>query len=162
MQRIRRKGKRLITPLQLIIITLAIFSFMLFYYNVIWSTDGHQAKKSVIEFFELEQGGNFGSSWELFHSSMHDKFSKEAYIQKRAQVFMQQLGATTFEFEINKVKNIGTWGMSATSPALSDVQQIHVTQHMLTVFGELELDQEIFVVEENGEWKLLWSYHEDT
>lgn len=162
MQHIRRKGKGIITPVQFIIILLVIFSFVLFYYNVLWSTDGYQAKKSVVEFYEFEQNGNFGSAWELFHSSMHEKFNKEAYIQKRAQVFMQQLGASTFEFEINKVKNIGTWGMSATSPALSDVQRVDVTQRMLTVFGEYELNQEIFVVEENGEWKLLWSFHEDT
>lgn len=160
MQQVRRKGKRRITPVQMIIVFMIILSFVLFYYNVLWSTDGYQARKSVVEFYEFEQNGNYGSAWELFHSSMHEKFSKEAYIQKRAQVYMQQLGASTFEFEVNKSKNVGTWGMSATSPALSDVQRVHVTQHMLTVFGELELDQEIFVSEENGEWRLLWSYHE--
>lgn len=160
MQQVRHKGKLSITPTKLIIGFLIILSFVLFYYNVVWSSDGYKARKSVVEFYEFERNGNFGSAWELFHSSMHEKFSKEAYIQKRAQVFMQQLGASTFEFEVNKTKNMGTWGMTATAPALSDVQRVQVTQHMLTVFGELELDQEIFVVEEEGEWKLLWSYHE--
>lgn len=156
----RRKGRWSITPPQLIIILMVTLSFVLFYYNVLWSTDGYQARKSVVQFYEFEQNGNYGSAWELFHSNMHEKFSKEVYIQKRAEVFMQQLGASTFEFEVNKSKNVGTWGMSAASPALSNVQRVHVTQHMLTVFGELELDQEIFVVEENDEWRLLFSYLE--
>ncbi len=162
MQQNRRKGKPILTSLQFIIVVLVILSILLFYYNVVWSTDGHQAKKTVVEFYEYEQNGNFGSAWELFHSSMQEKFSKETYIQKRALVFMQQLGASTFEFEVNDVKNVGAWGMSATTPVLSDVQRVQVTQHMLTIFGKLELNQEIFAIEENGEWKLLWSYHEDT
>jgi hypothetical protein len=160
MQQVRRKGKRSLISVQLIIVFMIILSIVLFYYNFLWSTDGYQAKESVVEFYQLEQNGNFGSAWELLHSSMHEKFTKEAYIQKRAQVFMQQLGASTFEFEVSKSKNVGTWGMSATSPALSDVQRVHVTQHMLTVFGELELNQDIFVAEENNGWRLLWSYYE--
>jgi len=157
---VRSRGKRIISPAQLFIGILIIVSFVLFYYNVLWSTDGYQARQSVIAFYTLEQSGNYGSAWELFHTSMHGKYTKEAYIQKKAQVFMQQLGASTFEFEVGKSKGVDTWGMSATSPALTDVQRVQVTQHMLTVFGELELNQDIYVAEENDEWKLLLSYHE--
>lgn len=160
MQQVRRKGKRGITPVLLIVIFLIILSSVLFFYNVLWSTDGYQARKSVEEFYKLEQNGNYGSAWELLHSSIQMKFSKDAYIQKRALVFMQQLGANTFTFEVSKTSDVGTWGMSATSSALTDVQRVHVTQHMLTVFGELDLEQDVYVAQENDKWKLLWSYQE--
>jgi hypothetical protein len=160
MQQVRHRGKRGITPILLIVILLIILSSVLFFYNVLWSTDGYQARKSVEDFYTLEQKGNYGSAWELLHSSVQMKFSKDAYIQKRAQVFMQQLGASTFEFEVSKSSDVGTWGMSAASSAITDVQRVHVTQHMLTVFGELDLEQDVYVAKENDIWKLLWSYQE--
>ncbi|KAA2301856.1 hypothetical protein FY526_22830, partial [Clostridioides difficile] len=39
------------------------------------------------EFYKYEQTGDFGSSWELFHPLMKERFPKSAYVQNRAHIF---------------------------------------------------------------------------
>jgi hypothetical protein len=156
----RRKGRHRIPLIQLVILLMVILSILLFYYNFLWSSVGNQVNKSVKEFYEYEQKGNYGSAWELFHSSMKEKFNKEQYIQQRALIYMQHLGAATFQFKAGKAEKMGTWSMSANSPALHDVYRIPVTQSFLSIFGEISIYQEVFAVEENDSWKLVWSYNE--
>lgn len=62
--------------------------------------EGDQAVEALNEFYTMEQSGNFGGSWELFHSQMKKKFEKSTYVQQRAHVFMQDMGTDTFTFEL--------------------------------------------------------------
>ena len=156
-----RSGSGIRTPRYfMMIMTLVFLSIVLFLSNYYWSSSGHQIKQTVQQFYEYEQAGNYGSAWEFFHSSMKDKFSKEQYIQQRANVYMQQLGANTFQFKIGKVRKIGVWSMAEMSPAISEVYEIRVTQSFLSVFGKLSINQQVFAAKENDEWKLIWDYHE--
>jgi hypothetical protein len=155
----RRPGAGL-PRITLIIVVLSVLSISLFIYNTLWSNDEHHVKNAISEFYEFEQAGDYGSAWELFHSQMKEKYTKDQYIQLRARVYMEQLGAQSFQFELGDAEDIGTWSMSENSPALTEVYHVPVKQHLLSVFGELMLEQQVYAVNENGEWRLLWSYEE--
>ena len=157
-RRARRTAGFPIIPV--LLITLAMLSVLLFLYNFVWSAGSAHAKEVVQQFYELEQSGDFGSSWELFHSQMKEKFPKETYIQQRARILMQDLGAKTFSFDVDGTEHLSAWSMGESSPAISDVYRLTVNQSFLSVFGELVLRQEVYATEENGDWKLLWSYHD--
>jgi hypothetical protein len=51
-----------------------------------------------VEFYEYEQLEDYSRSWELFHSSMKERFPKGDYIQDCVHVFIGHFGADTFEF----------------------------------------------------------------
>lgn len=145
----------------ILLVAMVLLSIILFIYNFVWSTGSFQAKKAVNLFYEREQSGDFGSAWELFHSQMKAKFPKEEYIQLRARVYMQQLGAQTFGYKVEGTDKIGAWSMGESSPAIADVYRMTVTQQMMSVFGDISIRQDVYAAQENGEWKLLWSYQED-
>lgn len=106
----------------------------------------------------MEREGNFGGSWELFHSQMKEHFAKDSYIQKRAHVFMQDFGVDTFGFELGELEEVGAWRMGGDQPLLEEVFAVPVTMTYLSSFGALEIRQDVFVAQESGEWKVLWSY----
>ena len=65
---------------------------ILFAFKFLFSSSDKQAQEIAEEFYSYyEQEGEFSSSWELFHSSMKQKFTKGHYIQDRAHVFMNIL-----------------------------------------------------------------------
>ena len=68
------------------------------------SSDKSAALAVVETFYKKEQAGDYGSSWELFHSLMQQRFRKSDYIQMRAHVTMQDFGAKTFTFSLEEPK----------------------------------------------------------
>lgn len=67
-------------------------------------------KEAVQDFYRMEQNGNFGDAWELFHPLMKDRFTKNAYVTERAHIYMSHYGVSTFTFEIEKQKKSGDGG----------------------------------------------------
>lgn len=144
-------------------------TFLLFSFIVLWlayqlstspffSPERSQAKTTVEQFYQLEQRGDFGSAWELFHSEMKQKFSKDAYIQRRAHVFMQELGAQTFDYTVGSPVSLSTWQMSSDTPLLQNVYKIPVTEAYNSNFGRFVIYQDVYVAYENKQWRILWSY----
>jgi hypothetical protein len=122
------------------------------------SADARKAKAAVEQFYAYEQAGDFGSSWELFHSRMKERYAKDVYIQARAYIFMNQLGARTFIYEVGDAKRVSVWRMEEESDPLTGVLRMPVIQYMDTVFGSLEIRQNVYAAREDGEWKLLWPF----
>ncbi|WP_233532111.1 hypothetical protein [Paenibacillus alkalitolerans] len=91
---------------------------------------------------------------------MKAKFGKNYYIQDRNHVFMQHFGVTTFEYEIGKAEKITDWTMSMQpdTPPLDEVYKVTVVQHFKSKFGTLNIVQDVFVTNHEGEWLILWSY----
>ncbi|SIR56503.1 hypothetical protein SAMN05880570_4249 [Paenibacillus sp. RU4T] len=116
------------------------------------------AREVVESFYTMEREGNFGGSWELFHSQMKEHFTKDSYIQKRAHVFMQDFGVKTFSFKLGGGKTVNGWQMSADSPALPEVYAVPVTMLYESSFGVFDLEQTVYAAKEGDEWKILWSY----
>ncbi|MYL69988.1 hypothetical protein GLW00_03955 [Halobacillus litoralis] len=120
---------------------------------------GQRAESTIERFYVHEQQGKFSESWELFHSQMKEKFTKGAYIQDRAHVFMNHFGVESFEFVIGDLKKLDQWTMEKGSKPLSPVYQTTVIQTYKGKYGLFRLHQDIYVAEEKGEWKILWDYH---
>lgn len=145
----------------LVWVLLAIGAFWI--WNV-WSSRSGGAEHSepyeaVRNFWAHESLGDFGSSWELFHSQMKERFSKDSYIQRRAHVFMQDFGANTFEYEIGQEELLPTWRMSEEQPQLENVYRIPVTlRYDNSYFGQFEIRQVCYVAKEAEQWTILWAY----
>ncbi|MBT2700770.1 hypothetical protein J7E79_25905 [Bacillus sp. ISL-40] len=120
----------------------------------------NQAKEMVDEFYRYEVDGDFANSWNLFHSAMKEKFTKGNYIQDRAHVFMNHFGVESFTYTIGKPEEMKKWKMSKTGPLLKNVYTVPVTQTYKGKYGNFDLKQEVFVVKEKGEWRIMWDYNQ--
>lgn len=147
-------------------------TFIAFLFLIIWlighnfiqwlsSGEADEATAVVNQFYSLEQAGDFGSSWELFHSQMKARYEKENYIQQRAHIFMQHFGVESFEFELGTSERIYNWRMTADSEELPEVYQIMVTLFYKSQYGDFKLVQPCYAAKEDEEWKLLWIFSEE-
>jgi hypothetical protein len=144
-------------PLILIVFGVAILGVAI---ASLLSSLNNDPEELVEEFYEMEQEGDFGSSWELFHSQMKQRFTKEQYIQSRAHVFMQDMKVHSFSFEIGDSEKINNWQVENGAKELKDVYKVPVAQTFHSQFGTFMIEQDCYVVMEENEWKLLWDYNE--
>lgn len=114
---------------------------------------------TVEDFYSFEQDGDFGSSWELFHSQMKKHFKKAKYIQIRSHVYMQDFDTKTFTFEVGSSTHIKKWRPTEDSPFLRNVYKVPVTQTFHSTFGVFSIKQDVYVSWEKGQWRILWDYH---
>jgi hypothetical protein len=149
-------SKRLLSG---ILVLAGIFAVFLIIRSAFFSSTG-VAREVVDEFYGYEQEGDFANSWGLFHSSMKKKFSKGNYIQDRAHVFMNHFGVETFSYTIGELEELKDWKMSKTGPSLKNVYKVRVTQTYKGKYGNFDLEQEVFVTEEKGKWRILWDYNQ--
>ncbi|PAF31573.1 hypothetical protein [Paenibacillus sp. 7516] len=116
------------------------------------------AASVVEEFYKYEQAGDFGSSWELFHPLMKERFSKSAYLQSRAHIFMQHFGVETFEFEMEKPeREFDVTVMDGVKP-FPEAYKVGITMKYRSTFGQFDIVQTCYVVQDGQEWTLLWYY----
>lgn len=154
----RRPAARRYPILPMVALVLLVVTVLVFAFNLFRSSDVRKVKAVIGQFYGYEQTGDFGSSWELFHSQMKERYPKDVYIQARAYIFMQQLGARSFSFDIGDATRVSVWRMEEEAEPLSGVYRTTVSQRMNTVFGWLELRQDVYAAREDGEWKLLWPF----
>jgi hypothetical protein len=121
---------------------------------------GAEARKVAEQFYAYEQSGDFGSAWELLHPYLKSKFKKDAYIQTRAHVFMQDFGVSTFEVQLGEPKRLTGWKMTVDTPSIDLVYNIPVKLSYASKFGIFHITQDVFLAKEVEEWRLLWSYRE--
>lgn len=112
----------------------------------------------VKQFYTYEQSGDFGSSWEMFHPLMKERFAKQTYIQQRAHIFMQHFGAETFEFELGDPALVSDWKMSPEAPLMPQAFKVPVTLSYQSAFGDFSIQQDVFVVQEEDKYLLMWPY----
>jgi hypothetical protein len=139
-------------------ILLAAVTFIVFQFVRV--SPDKQAGAVVDEFYRYEQQGDFAKSWALFHSAMKEKFPKGGYIQDRAHVFMSHFGVETFTYTAGKPEKLEKWKMAKTGPALENVYKILITQTYKGKYGNFDLKQEVFVVKEKDEWRIMWDYNQ--
>ncbi|MGE6203931.1 hypothetical protein [Guptibacillus hwajinpoensis] len=124
----------------------------------IWQQPKSKALATVKEFYLYEQSGDFKKSWNLFHPEMQNRFSDEQYSQLRSQLITQDIGATSFTFDIGKVKTKKNWRSGVNGVIMKKVYTMKVTLQFHDQFGNFDLVQEVFVIKEDGEYKVLWDY----
>ncbi|WP_020618768.1 hypothetical protein [Paenibacillus daejeonensis] len=121
-----------------------------------------ELQETVDAFYAAEQQGDFGSAWELFHSDMHKRFSKEAYIETRAHVILNHFGVQTFQYAVGEPELVGEWRMDDNASKLAHVYKIQVqTTFQSPIFGRFELSQVCYLAQENEQWRMLWDYQPD-
>ena len=148
----KRKNPLMIVAISIAVLGIAVASLI--------GSHKNEPKKLVEEFYQLEQEGDFGSSWELFHSQMKKRFNKDQYIQTRAHVFMQDMKVESFTFEIGEMKKIHNWKAEQGAIELKEVYKITIHQTLNSQFGKFVVVQECFLAKEKGEWRLLWDYNQ--
>ncbi len=121
-------------------------------------SETRHAKHAVDSFYSHEQRGDFSDSWELFHPLMKKKFSKGDYIEDRAHVFMSHFGVETFDYSLTKPKKVEDWRMSEEEEFVDVVYKVTVTQKYQSKYGRMNLVQDVYVAEEDGEWLVIWDY----
>jgi hypothetical protein len=133
---------------------------LIFLFISVFGGGGEQSPERVIEeFYEYEQKGDFGNSWELFHSEMKKKFGKSSYIQTKNHVFLGHMGVDTFEVDVGEIETMKKFSFSKDGPTFKDVRSAKVDLLFESQFGEMTISQVCYVAQENGEWKILWSYN---
>lgn len=129
-------------------------------HGVMSANEDEQAVKTLNEFYTMEQSGNFGGSWELFHTQMKKRFGKSTYVQQRAHVFMQDMGTDTFTFELGEPQAEYDIRTDQNEDELGKAYRIPVTQHYKTRFGTFDMVQPCYVAQEGEQWRVLWIYKE--
>ncbi|WP_243292810.1 hypothetical protein [Bacillus sp. FJAT-47783] len=114
----------------------------------------------VDSFYDYEQKGDFGSSWDLFHSEMKERFSKNAYVTERSHIYMSHFGVTTFSYEIIQTEKLKKWKMTKSGQEFTNVKQVTVKLLFPSKFGVFTIIQDVYVVKEDREWKVLWEFKE--
>ena len=110
----------------------------------------------VEQFLTLEQQGDYGSAWEKLHPEIQQVWPKETYIQQRAKVFMDALGAQTFTFETGQVQTLENWISPLSGTTYADVHLVPTKLTFTSPFGTMSLLQNYYVVLENGQSYILW------
>ncbi len=138
----------------------AVFGLTVLFMLIIWilPAGGDKAEKTVRKFYSYEQAGNFSESWEMFHPLMQKRFTKGHYIQDRAHVFLNHFGVETFDFTLGDAEKITNWKMTKDDEPLKLVYKVPVTIIYKGKYGNFSIKQDVFVAEEEGEWKILWDY----
>ncbi|NMD68789.1 hypothetical protein HHO41_00715 [Bacillus sp. DNRA2] len=149
----RRKSPLLLIAIAITVIGIAVASLV--------ASSKNKPEHLVEQFYKLEQEGDFGSSWDLFHSQMKERFNKDQYIQSRAHVFMQDMDAHSFTFELGDTKKHHEWQATDGGKPLKNVHEVIVLQTFHSKFGHFTIEHPCYVVKEKGEWKLLWDYKQD-
>ena len=153
----RRRYSRSPVPAQLLIIIVPLVLIGIIYFLFRTTPEG-MAEQTVSTFYKHEQNNDYASSWDLFHPQMKNIFTKGDYVQYRNGIFVTQLGAKTFDFTVGEAKSLSTWKMTEESEALFDVYEVPIIQSFKSTFGNFKIHQNVYVVKEEGNWKILWSY----
>lgn len=112
----------------------------------------------VAAFYQYEQEGDFGSAWELFHPVMQERFSKNAYVTERSHIYMSHYGVETFSFVLGKEEDVQNWKMAKDTEEFAYATRVEVEQTFKSKFGIFKVIQDIYVVEEDDGWRIVWEF----
>lgn len=140
------------------IISLGILLLLLYLVISLLLNAERQARDVVEQFYVYENNGDYGRSWELLHEKMHIRFERSVYLQDRAHVFNGHFGADTFDFDIGDARKIKNWKMDKSGEAFGSAYEFEVKQDYHGKYGHFVFVQYVYVVREDGEWRIVWDY----
>lgn len=158
----RRNRNALLKKSGLILFVLLLLWLIIRSVPALFRADAPTEAATVAEaFYKFEQTGDFGSSWELFHPIMKERFPKSAYVQNRAHIFMQHFGVQTFKLEMAQPEREFDVPIIQGVKPFSEAYKIKVTQTYSGTFGQFDLVQNCYLVQDGKQWTLLWHYPDD-
>lgn len=115
---------------------------------------------NVVEaFYMYEQEGAFADSWELIHPLMKERWSKTQFVDDRSHVFIGHFDAETFQFSINDDGKMKDWKMTEEAEPFDVTYKFTVVQSYRGTYGKFSFLQEVYVVNDEGAWRILWDYN---
>ncbi|QTC40288.1 hypothetical protein GA0061094_3611 [[Bacillus] enclensis] len=145
-------------PIPLLLMGIVGMILLFLFVSVLGSGEGDSPEQVIEEFYDYERKGDFGNSWELFHSEMKKKFGKASYVQTKNHVFLGHMGVDSFEVEVGDIEEIEDFEFSKDGPTFKDVRSAKVDLLFDSQFGEMTISQICYVAREKNEWKILWDY----
>ncbi|MGD6776270.1 hypothetical protein [Sutcliffiella horikoshii] len=117
-----------------------------------------KAKSVVADYYHYESAQDYSRSWELLHTEMKTKFGRGAFASDRVHVFNGHFGAETFSYEVSKANKLKNWKMEKDGESFGTAYEFEVRQDYHGKYGHFAFVQFVYVVEEDGEWRILWDY----
>lgn len=151
--------RRTSSKLPILIVFAAVILLVLLLIRIFSGISDSSPKDVVKAFYLYEQDGDFGSAWELFHPIMQDRFSKNAYVTERSHIYMSHYGVETFSFELGEEEDVQNWKMSKDTEKFPNAYRVEVEQTFKSKFGTFTVNQDIYVVKEEDEWKIVWEFN---
>jgi hypothetical protein len=148
-------------PIPLLLLGIGVILFIVIIIALTGRGEAGSPDQVINEFYKNEQQGDFGKSWELFHSQMKKKFGKSSYIQTKNHVFMGHMGVDTFDVKVGEIEKIKKFSFSKDGPTFKNVRSAKVDLLFKSQFGEMTISQVCYVAQEKEEWKILWDYDFD-
>lgn len=154
MDALRRRKDKAVKIIFFLAAVAILFAIAIWFVTALSKSD---QERVIDKFYKSEQDGDFGSSWNLFHSSMKERFSKKAYVTERSHIYMGHFGVQTFDYKIGKMKKIKDWKNQRTKQK-ETVYQTEVKLRFKSKFGTFSIVQTVLAVKEKEKWKVLWEY----
>jgi len=152
---LRRRRRNAVPLVMVIIISLIVLIVSVRLFSSFANNDPDDV---VSRFYHYEQEGDFGSAWELFHPVMQERFSKNAYVTERSHIYMSHYGVTTFEYEIVEEEETQNWKMAEDQETFPTAYKMAVEQQFKSKFGTFTILQDVYAVQHEGEWRIVWEY----
>lgn len=154
MMRKRQRNKILL----FVIIFICFLVVLTSYINYLFSPS-YETKKVVKAFYTHEQSADFADSWELLHPLMKERWNKTQFMTDRLHVFVGHFGTETFQFTIGEGNKIKKWKMAKEAKPFDIAYKFNVIQTYKGKYGKFSFLQEVYVVKDKEEWKILWDYN---
>lgn len=150
----RRKGNQVIVlVVGLLVVFLLIYTLSTFLLGA-----ERKAKSVVVDYYKYESTQDYSRSWELLHTEMKAKFGRGAFASDRVHVFNGHFGADTFSYEVSKANKIKNWKLEKDGESFGTAYEFEVRQDYRGKYGHFAFVQYVYVVREDGEWRILWDY----
>ncbi|QGS69363.1 hypothetical protein CV093_16910 [Oceanobacillus sp. 143] len=65
----------------------------------------------------------------------------------------------TFEYTIEEIGKVDEWKMAKDLPTLKEVYKFYVIQSYKGKYGKFSFSQEVYVVNTEDSWQILWDYN---
>lgn len=120
---------------------------------------GEKGPEDVVDaFYQYEKEGDFGSAWELFHPSMQERFTKNAYVTERSHIYMSHYGVDTFTFDLDGEEEVENIRMEKDGEVFQTAYYMKVHQTFKSKFGTFTISQDVYAVKHEEEWKVVWNF----
>ncbi len=152
----RYRGKRAVV----FVVGIGVFLLLIYIVSSLFMGEERKAKRVVMNYYKYESAQDYSRSWELLHTEMKAKFGRGAFASDRVHVFNGHFGADTFSYEVSKVNDRKNWKMEKDGKSFGTAYEFEVRQDYRGKYGHFAFVQFVYVVREDGEWRILWDYKE--
>lgn len=140
----------------ILFITLLLLGGSLWFYL---STRHYQIRSITRTYMYYEKSGDYGSSWNLLHSTMKKNMTQAQYVQVKSQLYLQDFKASGFSYKIRWIRHLASWHPTTSSLSLKDVYKVRLYQTFNSQFGRQTIISTLYLARDKtsqNKWRILW------